>query len=963
MTGCKGPRKGCCGISSSDVLTKVPVGSTGAVRDGNLKESCGGGGKTPEQAAKDTPDKIREAPGAGCGSRILAQPGEIISGNEVDGCSKRTCCNQGSSNPKPSIDRVESEPCTEKPASTSGKPLPSCSNAANNPASDALETTKAMCATSDVEIIDDVFDIEKARFPKEHITLHVQGMTCSGCEGKLYKVLQDLRQISNIKTSFFLAQAEFDYEGNDIVCLTKSIERKSGFTCVRVFQAGGVLDIIINGDAQTLTTKQNMPIGITDLDMLDKNTIRVSYDPRIVGARDLLSNPFFPSAKLAPIAAAPTIASGRAHVRATSLMTVLSALLTIPVLVLAWGSLPEHEVLYQTVSLVLATIVQAAIVGPFYPRAIRSLILGMVEMDLLVVLSTTTAYAYSIVAYAYLVAGRPLSTGGFFETSTLLVTLVMVGRSVSAFAGQRAVESVSIESIQTASALLMDKKSGQAHEIDARLLQYQDTFKVLPETSVVTDGVVTTGQSEIDESLITGESVMVAKSPGMPVIAGSINHSGALTVRLTRLPGENTLNTIGTLVHEAQSSKPRIQGIADRFAGYFVPFILVVAILVFAVWTVVGKAARHHSATVACINAMTYAISALIVSCPCAIGLAVPMVVLIAGGVGAKNGLIMKSAEAIENARNISHVVFDKTGTLTQGRLSVMAEDYLPKDSGSLKPIILGLTMNSKHPVSCAIASHLKLQDILPSQIEDVVVIPGCGIEATWNGSVVRAGNPDWLGISESPMLQVDVSLGLTPFCVSIDGTVVAAFGLGDALRPEAVRIVNQLKKRSIDISIVSGDTKEAVHSVAKQLDIPESHVRFGHSPSDKQAYVKESLTDKNSVVLFCGDGSNDAAALAQASIGLHMNEGTEIAQSAADVILMRPSLGGVLVMIDLSKAFYRRVVFNFAWAFMYNLFAILLAAGAFPHARIPPEYAGLGEVVSVLPVIAIAMQLRWVNF
>ncbi|KAL2040500.1 hypothetical protein N7G274_006943 [Stereocaulon virgatum] len=963
MTGCKDPRKGCCGISSSDVLTKVPVGSTDAVRDGNLKEICGGGNGSLEQAAQDTPDEIREAPGVGCGSRMLIQPGDKISGDEIDGCSESTCCSPGSPDPTPSIDRVESGPCTEKPASTSENPLASYSNAANNPASNALDTTTARFATSNAEVIDDVSDIEKARFPKEHITLHVQGMTCSGCEGKLYKVLQGLRQISNIKTSFFLAQAEFDYEGTDIVCLIKNIERKSGFTCVRLSQAGSVLDIIVNGDAQTLTTKQNMPIGVTDLDVLDKNIIRVSYDPWIVGARDLLSNPFFPSAKLAPIATPPTIASGRAHVRATSFMTVLSALLTIPVLILAWASLPKHEVLYQTSSLVLATIVQAVIVGPFYPRAIRSLIFGMVEMDFLVVLSTATAYAYSVVAYAYLIAGRPLSTGSFFETSTLLVTLVMVGRSVSAFAGQKAVESVSVESIQTASALLIDKKSGQAHEIDARLLQYQDTFKVLPETSIVTDGVVITGQSEIDESLITGESVLVAKSTGMPVIAGSINHSGTLTVRLTRLPGENTINTIGTMVHDAQSSKPRIQGIADRFAGYFVPFILVVAVLVFAVWAVVGKVARHHSAAVACINAMTYAISALIVSCPCAIGLAVPMVVVIAGGVGAKNGLIMKSAQAIENARNISHVVFDKTGTLTQGRLSVEAEEYLPKDSDSLKPMILGLTMNSKHPISCAIASHLELQHTLPSQVEDVVVIPGCGIEATWNGSVVRAGNPDWLGISDLPMLQVDFSLGLTPFCVSVDGIVVAAFGLGDVLRPDAVRVVNQLQKRAIKISIVSGDTKEAVLSVAKRIGIPESHIRFRHSPSDKQAYLKEALINKNSVVLFCGDGTNDAAALAQASIGLHMNEGTDIAQSAADVILMRPSLGGVLVMIDLSKAFHRRVVFNFAWAFMYNLFAILLAAGAFPHVRIPPEYAGLGEVVSVLPVIAIAMQLRWVNF
>jgi Cu2+-exporting ATPase len=193
-----------------------------------------------------------------------------------------------------------------------------------------------------------------------------------------------------------------------------------------------------------------------------------------------------------------------------------------------------------------------------------------------------------------------------------------------------------------------------------------------------------------------------------------------------------------------------------------------------------------------------------------------------------------------------------------------------------------------------------------------------------------------------------------------MDGELVAVFGLRDLLRPDAIETINQLKERSVEVSIVSGDNEEAVQSVAGLLGIPESHVRSRCSPSDKRAYVKEMLVPEKSIVMFCGDGTNDAVALAQASIGMHMNEGTDIAQSAADAVLMRPSLSGILTLMDLSRAFYRRVVFNFTWAFVYNFFAILLAAGTFPHARIPPQYAGLGEIVSVLPVIAIAMQLKW---
>ncbi|KFY03151.1 hypothetical protein V490_00264, partial [Pseudogymnoascus sp. VKM F-3557] len=326
---------------------------------------------------------------------------------------------------------------------------------------------------------------------------------------------------------------------------------------------------------------------------------------------------------------------------------IVSTVLTIPVLVMAWAPIPKHEVIYGAVSLVLATIVQVYVAGPWYISAFNALFFSrLIEMDLLVVLSTTTAfiysiiayaflvsekplstgsfflvvlsttaaYIYSIIAYAFLVSEKPLSTGSFFQTSTLLVTLIMVGRLVSGFARQRAVESISIESLQSSTAILTDPKTHEEQEIDARLLQYQDIFKALPDTSIATDGTVIAGTSEVDESTITGEATLVAKSRGSPVVAGSINHSGTLTIRLTRLPGENTIKAIGLMVDEAKSSKTKIQEIADRVATYFIPAILIVTVLVFVIWVAVGKVIRGYDATTACINAMTYAISALIVS-------------------------------------------------------------------------------------------------------------------------------------------------------------------------------------------------------------------------------------------------------------------------------------------------------------------------------------------------------------
>ena len=961
-------KKSCCSGDSPKVIPEAVPEAILSKNDDCSKSCCSS--KILKPVTESTVARVEDYSKKNCCSDKLVQPAAEASGANAGDCTKKSCGSKSASKPTANVSKAGD--CLKEACCTGKVSVSSCPSASNTDAQLASATLgcvkaapTAIATTASVTGIENV-DIEKGPFQVEHLVLSVHGMTCTGCEKKLYRSLDSLPAISNIKTSLVLAQAEFDLSGStvDSVNIVATIEKMTGFTCTKMTQSGEELDMIVGGDLRDFAHEEDLPLGVADLTVLNKNTIRVTYNPKIVGARDLLSNPFFRLAKLAPAAARPLIASGRAHVRMTFFMTLLSALLTVPVLILAWAPLPEHQILYGAISLGLATIVQTVVTGPFYVGALKALIFSrMIEMDFLIVMSTTTAYVYSVIAYTYQAARKPLLTGEFFETSTLLVTLIMVGRAVSAFARQRAVESISIESLQTPTALLIDPKTHHEQEIDARLLQHQDTFKVLPDTSVVTDGIVIAGETEVDESMITGEATLITKKPGMAVVAGSINQSGTLTVRLTRLPGENSIKAIGIMVDEAKLSKPRIQEIANRIASYFVPLILVIAILVFVVWVAIGKAVRHQSATTTCIVAMTYAMSALIVSCPCAIGLAVPMVVVIAGGVAAKHGLIFKSAETIEIARNVSHVIFDKTGTLTQGKLSVAAEEYLTEEFDTLAPMILGLTANSKHPVSTAIAAHMKALHVQPSQVENVVSVAGSGVEATWNRKIIRAGNPHWLGFQDSPIVLKILSLGLTMFCVSMEGELVAVFGLKDLLRPDAIDTIHQLKKRSVQVSIVSGDNKDAVQSVARLLGIPESHTRFRCSPGDKQGYVKGMLTSEKSVVMFCGDGTNDAVALAQASIGMHINEGTDIAQSAADAILMRPSLSGILVLIDLSRAFYRRVVFNFTWALVYNVFAILLAAGAFPHARIPPQYAGLGEIVSVLPVIAIAMQLKWARF
>lgn len=783
-------------------------------------------------------------------------------------------------------------------------------------------------------------DLERGPPSLEHVVLGVSGMTCTGCEKKLDRVLTALEQAANVKSSLVTSRAEFDIDLSiaSVAETIRYVQNATGFDCELITYRGAELDL-------RLDRLPNTPIkGVTGSEAT-KEDVRVFYDATMIGARELVKALGDP--ELAPPKPDSSISTGARHVRNLAITTAASIALTIPILILAYAPLPKHEIRYGAISLALATLIQFGIAGPFYIAAFKSLFFSqMVELEFLIVLSTSAAYIFSVISYAFLIKGHPLSTGEFFETSSLLVSLIMVGRFLSAFARQQAIRSVSVRSLQPITANIVEPEKAT---IDSRLLQYSDIFEVVPEASVVTDGTITAGTSEVNESMVTGEAVPVQKNPGSRVVAGSINGSGKLTVRLNRLPHENTVSTIASMVDQAKLSKPKVQDIADRVAGWFIPIIVAISILTFAVW--IGIGIRSKTAGDAAIQAITYAIATMIVSCPCAIGLAVPMVIVIIGGVAAKRGIVFKEAHAIEVAHRTTHVIFDKTGTLTEGRFSVVREHMYTANTPS---VVLGLVEGIKHPVSLGVAKHLKAQGIRPARVESVRTIVGKGIEGTHNGEAVMGGNPRWVGLEGDTDVQ---SLRGTVFCVVLNGEKVAVFELQDSLRSDAKAAVDELSRRGISVSIVSGDDEGPVQAAASQLGISEYHARC--SPEAKKDHL-ERLPQR--VTIFCGDGTNDAVALAQATIGIHFEEGSEVAQNSADVVLTRPSLMAIVGVIDLSRTAYQRIVFNFVWSGVYNLFAILLAAGAFVRARIPPQYAGLGEIVSVLPVVLAAVQLRWIK-
>ncbi|KPA35426.1 cu2+-exporting atpase [Fusarium langsethiae] len=802
----------------------------------------------------------------------------------------------------------------------------------------------------------------------ETIGFLVSGMDCTSCADKLLRIFRSMSGVSNAQVNFVMGKGEFDVDcsltnGEEVL---NFVSGATGFTLSKIIGGNFFVDVLAT-TAQSKQLVDNPPRGVVDAQCLDKKTVRLAYEPTTIGARDLMGQLQDSCSGLAEPRGDPQLENSRRRLRDQLTKTLLAAALTIPVAVVSWSEGLVDKKTEGVISMVLGTLVQVIAIPEFYRPALAALWYSRtVEMDMLVVISITAAYVYSVVAFSFEMAGNPLDEGQFFETSTMLITLILVGRLIAAFARVQAVSAVSLRSKQNNTAVLVAGDSDC--EIDVRLLQYGDVFKVLPHCRVPTDGIVISGKTEVDESMLTGETLPIVKIKGSSLVAGTVNGDGTVTVQLTRLPGKNTVTDIAQLVEEAANSRPEIQDLANKVAGWFVPAMCTVAILVLVIWIACGIEVFKYSIGTSVGNAITYTVATLAVACPCALGLAVPMVLVVAGGIAARGGVIIKSAGITEGARKTTDVVFDKTGTITESELAVTERVNLNGHLTDNLALAKSLVSGGKHPVSAAVDSYLELHTVKAmSEVLNVHVVPGAGVEADYLDSTVRAGNARWTQASQmKDVIRLQHS-GLTTLVVTRDHVPLIAFGLSAQIRPEAARVISELKSRNIDVHLVSGDqikAVQAVQAVAASVGIPADNAVGERTPPEKRDYVA-ALMDQGKRVLFCGDGTNDAIAVAQANFGAQMGGGltsSDVTQNAAGVILLN-GLEGIPFLLDISKVSFQRMYFNFVWSAVYNVLAITMASGAWVEFRIPPRYAGLGEMVSVVPVILAANTMLFARY
>ena len=659
-----------------------------------------------------------------------------------------------------------------------------------------------------------------------------------------------------------------------------------------------------------------------------------------------------------------------AHLREMKRNLTVSAIFAVPLLFIAMADMvgiPMPAFLSPMQSPVSYALIQLALVLPiiwlgrrFFVDGFKALSKGHPNMDSLVALGTSAAFLYSLYGTYHVLEGHAhFAMNLYYESAGVILTLITLGKYFEAVSKGKT--SMAIQTlVGLAPKMATVLRDGQEVEVPVEEVQVGDLIRVKPGEKVPVDGVVTEGNSTVDESMLTGESIPVSKAVGDEVIGASLNKTGSFILKATKIGKDTALSQIIQLVEQAQGSKAPIAKLADKVSGVFVPIVIVLALVSGLAWYFLGQESW--------VFALTITISVLVIACPCALGLGTPTAIMVGTGKGAENGILLKSGEALEEANHVNMVVFDKTGTITNG--TPVVTDVVTADSTDADALIrlaASLEVASEHPLGEAIVAKAKEQGAAFDEVTNFEAIPGFGIKGHVGETLVFLGNEKWM--RENGLANVEMNdkanhfaeQGKTPLYIGYNDAVQGLIVVADTVKESSARAIQTLHEMGIQVAMMTGDHERTAQAIAAEVGI--DRVFSEVLPQDKANYVSK-LQEEGYIVAMVGDGINDAPALAQAQVGIAIGTGTDVAIESADAVLMKSDLMDVPAMLKLSRATIRNIKENLFWAFAYNIIGIPFAMGVlhlFGGPLLNPMIAGAAMSFSSVSVVLNALRLkRW---